>query len=152
MLHFFISNLQSIPNNGTYSSSSGGSNISLHPNNTIRQQQSHPRKKKGNEGRKVEQPMQMQKDQGQGHTTKLGNLLPLQFLIVGIPSSHCGDMISIPEHVSHGHSDSETNTDIKEDLTAQFSDDGGQVADLVGSGGAWWSGVFGPVDDWVLTC
>lgn len=152
MLHFFISNLQSIPNNRNllillrriYHQPPSKQH---HPPTII-----HPRKKKGNEGRKVEQPMQMQKDQGQGHTTKLGNLLPLQFLIVGIPSSHCGDMISIPEHVSHGHSDSETNTDIKEDLTAQFSDDGGQVADLVGSGGAWWSGVFGPVDDWVLTC
>jgi hypothetical protein len=37
-------------------------------------------------------------------------------------------------------------------LTAQFSDDGRQVADLIGPGGTWWGRIFGPVDDWVLEC
>ena len=59
-------------------------------------------------------------------------------------------MISIPKQVAHRHSNSESNTDIKEDLTAQFSYNGRQVADLIGARGARWGGVFGPVDDWVL--
>jgi hypothetical protein len=86
----------------------------------------------------------------QGYTSKFSKFLPLHSLIIRIASSHSRDMISIPKQVSHRHADSERNADIKKDLAAEFSYDGREIADLVGSGSPWWSRVFGPVDHWVL--
>src|ERR1700736_5230698 len=51
-----------------------------------------------------------------GYTSILGNPLPLQFLIVLIPTSYSGHMISIPKQISHRHPNSKRNTDIKKDL------------------------------------
>ena len=77
-----------------------------------------------------------------GDTSVFSNPLLLQFLVKRIPSSHSRDMISIPKEVAHGHPNSECNADIKQDLTTKFSDDGGQIANLVGAGCTRWRRVF----------
>jgi hypothetical protein len=48
-----------------------------------------------------------------GDTSIFSNPLLLQFLVKHIPSSNCRDMISIPKDISHRHSNSECNADIK---------------------------------------
>ena len=59
-------------------------------------------------------------------------------------------MVSIPKQIPHRHTNSESDTDIKEDLTTEFAHDRREVADLVGSWETRWRWVLGPVNNWIL--
>jgi len=133
-----------------HSSSSGGTTrqpIQTHHCNTI---QKNPTPIEADTTRNLRHISKHQCSKG--NTSIFSKFLTLHFLIKRIPSSNSRDMISIPKHVSHRHSNAERNADIKKDLTADFSYDGGQIADLIGPRCAGWSRVFRPVDYWVLGC